>query len=114
MSRAQRQERLISEYGFLCRCERCELEARAATSCPIEAEQAAMDDSEGGESWERGGEGYSPEYALWFLKNVCPRVGCGGTLAPPTTTATVMECNFCGHLRTDAEFYAELGASEMM
>ena len=65
---------------------------------------------EEGEAWERMGDGYSAEYALWFLKNVCPLEGCGGTLAPPTTTADAMECNRCGCLRSDAEFYASLEA----
>ena len=67
-------------------------------------------EEEEGEAWEGQGEGYSAEYALWFLKNVCPLEGCGGTLAPPTTTADAMECNRCGCLRSDAQFYAELEA----
>ena len=70
---------------------------------------AGLSDDDDGEQWEQGGDGYSPEYALWFLKNVCPRPGCGGTLAPPSTDADVMECSYCGFMRTDAAFYAELG-----
>ena len=31
--------------------------------------------------------------------------GCGGTLAPPHTTADHMVCNYCGAKRTDEEFY---------
>ena len=44
-------------------------------------------------------------YALWFLKFLCPEEGCGGTLAPPHPAAETMECNYCGRLRSDAEFY---------
>ena len=91
------------------------------------------------EHWEQGGEGYSVEYSLWMLKFLCQRDGCGGTLAPPNPTADVMEvrcacapaarargipavvltlwalparaqCNYCGCMRTDAEFYEHLQA----
>ena len=81
---------------------------------------------DGAEAWEQGGEGYSVEYSLWMLKFLCPRLGCGGTLAPPNTTADVMEvrrsaalcrsgltrsqCNYSGALRTDDAFYAMLGS----
>lgn len=109
LPRAQRQERLLSDYGFVCRCQRCELEAAAALNCPPGGVDM-MDDSDDGEEWEQQGEGYTPEYALWFLKNVCPRSGCGGTLAPPSTCADTMVCNYCGCIRTDAQFYAELSA----
>jgi len=106
LPRAHRQARLLTDYGFVCACQRCQLEAAGARSCGASAMDA--DGSDDGEEWEQGGQGYTPEYALWFLKNVCPRSGCGGTLAPPSTVADVMECNFCGHLRTDAAFYADL------
>ena len=88
------------------------------------------DSSDGAEDWEQGGDGYSIEYSLWMLKFLCPKEDCGGTLAPPTTTAVVMEashasalalhrfltapphaqCNYCGYERSDAEFYAALEA----
>jgi SET and MYND domain-containing protein len=104
LPRAQRQERLLRDYGFRCACPRCELEAAAA----LQSSGDAMDAESGEENWERGGDGYSAEYALWFLKNVCPREGCGGTLAPPSEVADCMECNRCAYLRSDAEFYALL------
>jgi hypothetical protein len=34
-----------------------------------------------------------------------------GTLAPPNPNADHMECNFCGALRTDAEFFHVLEAA---
>ena len=105
LPRAQRQQRLLGDYGFACACARCELEGVAAAGAG-----GGMAADEEGEAWEGQGEGYSAEYALWFLKNVCPLEGCGGTLAPPTTTADAMECNRCGCLRSDAQFYAELEA----
>ena len=99
-----------------------------------DASLSSGDSSNSGEDWEQGGDGYSVEYSLWMLKFLCPKEGCGGTLAPPTTTAVVMEarlprlsaacgyigltrlvylrtqCNYCGHERTDAEFYEALEA----
>ena len=54
---------------------------------------SAGDSSDGAEDWEQGGDGYSVEYSLWMLKFLCPKEGCGGTLAPPTTTAVVMEAS---------------------
>jgi len=44
----------------------------------------------------------SPLTGTWGDSN------CGGTLAPPNPTADVMECNYCGYERSDAEFYAAL------
>ena len=65
-------------------CDRCQVEAQSASGGGAMAVDAAagLSDDDDGEHWEQGGDGYSPEYALWFLKNVCPRPGCGGTLAP--------------------------------
>ena len=60
----------------------------------MEASDDGSSDSSSGddaEQWEQGGEGYSVEYSLWMLKFLCPRDGCGGTLAPPNPTADVME-----------------------
>ena len=48
------------------------------------------------------------EYALWFMKNMCAEEDCGGTLAPPNPTATHCACNYCGRVRMDDAFFAQL------
>ena len=47
-----------------------------------------------------------PTYALWFVRNMCPVDGCGGTLAPPHARADHMTCNYCGGDGGDEEFFA--------
>jgi len=42
-----------------------------------------------------------------MLKYVCPKGGCGGTLAPLLSTDRV-QCNMCSFTRTEAEFLEEL------
>ena len=56
-----------------------------------DASLSSGESSDSAEDWEQGGDGYNVEYSLWMLKFLCPKEGCGGTLAPPTTTAVVME-----------------------
>lgn len=51
-----------------------------------------------------------PTYALWFVRNMCPVDGCGGTLAPPHARADHMTCNYCGERRSDEEFFRRLDA----
>ena len=66
---------------------------------------AALDDAER----ERRSRGSLPlGVAMWFARNMCPEEGCGGTLAPPNTTADYMTCNYCGRRRTDEEFFRAL------
>lgn len=112
------------------RCERCTVEM--AEEGALEEAMEADSDSEGaaggaGAHAGAGGEqqqgaaaaptatlGADPAlrrrmYALWFLKFMCPEDGCGGSLAPPATTADAMVCNYCGRVRTDKEFFEELG-----
>ena len=111
---AERQQRLLSDYGFSCKCvspssaqpashllihsvplqscKRCEIEGQGLAGMAVSDDDSASGDSSvSGEDWEQGGDGYSVEYSLWMLKFLCPKEGCGGTLAPPTTTAVVME-----------------------
>lgn len=76
---------LMQDYGFVCECERCKIEA----------------------NWDENG-GDFPH--AWFLsKYVCDRMNCSGTMAPlppkddddNETPSNVQECNFCGNLKTD-------------
>jgi SET and MYND domain-containing protein len=60
-------------------------------------------------------EALEPGYlSVFLLKYLCPKEGCGGTLAPVQGSSSsssggeVCECSVCGALRTEAQFLAEL------
>lgn len=121
-----RQERLQDEYGFWCKCARCNVESEwkdedkddegesddelevgagdlgAGKSKPNDAERGADDDDDFG-------------HAMFFVKYLCPVEECGGTMAPlppgeldAQSLEGSMECNFCGHVRSDEEFHRDL------
>ncbi|GJU18468.1 histone-lysine N-methyltransferase ASHR2 [Tanacetum coccineum] len=120
----ERQKRLKDDYGFVCECDRCKVEANWSES---DDSGAAMDDGDGenvGEDEEEAnmdedvdeemdGEGedggvvndgdddFPHEY--FFVNFMCERENCGGTLAPlPPSAATsncVMECHVCGSFK---------------
>ena len=123
----QRQERCRQQYGFVCRCPRCREEA---TWPPAERGEEEDDDGKDsvqmGDNDDRGDAPHDsgggtddqvvdPGYIHVFLfKFVCPRDGCGGTMAPTGTGGQQQEeliCNVCEGTRTEAEFLAELEAS---
>ena len=117
----QRQERCREQYGFICRCPRCKEEAtwppeeqgaESAEDVNLAKELSAavktesMMDIQGQDVADAG-------YIHVFLfKYVCPREGCGGTMAPVNQhQSDELQCNVCGKIRTEAEFLAELEAS---
>lgn len=121
---SERQKRLKDDYGFVCECDRCKVEANWSES---DEDGAAMDDGDGenvGEDEEEtnmdedvdeemdgegedgsvvnGGDDDFP-HAYFFVNFMCERENCGGTLAPlPPSAATsngVMECHVCGSFK---------------
>ncbi|MQL78585.1 hypothetical protein Taro_011017 [Colocasia esculenta] len=105
----ERQRRLLEDYGFTCECDRCMVE-KTWKDEEDELEEEAMDDEEmeggeaGGEDEGMGGmeDGDFP-HAYFFMRYMCQRESCGGTLAPLALSAQsvvsdVMECNVCGRL----------------
>ncbi|XP_076889268.1 histone-lysine N-methyltransferase ASHR2-like [Bidens hawaiensis] len=114
----ERQKRLSEDYGFVCDCDRCKVEAGWSES---EEEGLAMDDGDDDDVNEEGNDG-SEEGAMdedvdermegeddfphtyFFLNYMCDRTNCGGTLAPlppsGAETSGVMECNVCGNLKS--------------
>lgn len=111
----ERQRRLLEDYGFVCRCDRCEVEKNWKDN-EDEGEDAMEDDMEEEEEEEVGDdddqegkdemedEGADFPHAYFFVSFVCDRENCGGTLAPlpPSVDgipSEVMECNVCGRLR---------------
>jgi SET and MYND domain-containing protein len=129
---ASRRRRLRDTFGFECHCARCELEMRWAREdgdgvgdegedfgCPDDAARdrlAAEKDEDdqkkmaslSADDLKRRSERVPSEYAVFFLKNLCPDPECGGTLAPPNPRAAHMTCNACGSERTDERFYEQL------
>ncbi|CAI9117390.1 OLC1v1018781C1 [Oldenlandia corymbosa var. corymbosa] len=113
---AERQRRLKEDYGFICDCDRCKVEANWSDQEEEELEEenfgdeneAAMDEDDDEEmvADEYGGVAEDASdfpHAYFFLEYMCNRENCWGTLAPlppsDMTPSTVMECNVCGYLR---------------
>ncbi|KAK6917043.1 SET domain [Dillenia turbinata] len=116
---SERQKRLLDDYGFVCACDRCKVESNWS-----DEEDEVMDEDDGGDSLDddydddlmvgsgnenendNGVEGDFP-HAYFFLKFMCQRENCWGTLAPlpPSegVTSTIMECNVCGNLKKGDE-----------
>ncbi|KAK7252546.1 hypothetical protein RIF29_36567 [Crotalaria pallida] len=81
---------LMEDYGFICECDRCKIEA----------------------NWPhhdcQNYEEYSDLPHMRFLsKYVCDRKNCNGTLAPlppkDNVPSNVLECNFCGNFKIDSD-----------
>ena len=111
----ERQERCQQEYGFTCTCGRCKEEA-AWPSEEGGVGDAAMADAGGSgagseqQQGEADGEPDAGYISMFMMKFVCPEEDCLGTMAPLQLGSDVAECNVCGHMRTEAEFLAELEA----
>uniref|UniRef100_A0A7N0TDK5 SET domain-containing protein n=1 Tax=Kalanchoe fedtschenkoi TaxID=63787 RepID=A0A7N0TDK5_KALFE len=115
---AVRQKRLLEDYGFSCECDRCKVEAGWSEDEDVDGE---MEEEEVGDEEmeddddllddeqmygdEKGGSNDFP-HAYFFVRYMCDKEICGGTLAPlPPSgdghSSNVMECNVCGNLKPD-------------
>lgn len=124
-SYAVRQQRLLEDYGFRCVCDRCEVEKNWKDD-EDEGDDEGMEGmeqegEEGGMEGDSGGEGEDADFphAYFFIRYVCERENCGGTLAPLPPSpqgppSHVMECNACGLLRKDEDVDGEEGESSML
>lgn len=133
-----RQRRLLEDYGFACDCDRCKVEAnwsdrdRDPEEEEEEEDNVIMEEEEEKEGEEEvmeedmaeaeeaeRGDNSETEFphAYFFVRYMCNRNNCGGTLAPlppslpsqsqllrsPSSSSSsdvVMECNVCGNLQT--------------
>ncbi|KVH95746.1 histone-lysine N-methyltransferase ASHR2 [Cynara cardunculus var. scolymus] len=118
---SERQKRLRDDYGFVCECDRCKVEANWS-DCDEdddldvddnneeeddEEPTAVMDEDPDVEMEGEDGDAMKGEddfpHAYFFLTYMCDRKNCWGTLAPVTpsvaTTSIVMECNVCGYCK---------------
>ncbi|KAH6756601.1 ASH1-related protein 2 [Perilla frutescens var. hirtella] len=115
---SDRQRRLKEDYGFVCDCDRCKVEANWSDNeeegeGEMDHDEDDMDEDNGDGDGDEGVDlettdcGMDKEnddfpHAYFFVRYMCSRDNCGGTLAPlPPVDARpsmVMECNVCGSL----------------
>ncbi|WCJ23191.1 Histone-lysine N-methyltransferase ASHR2 [Euphorbia peplus] len=109
---ANRQKRLLEDYGFSCDCDRCKVEANWSDDEVVEGEEeeAAMeeDTEETMEEEEEEEEDTNFPHAYFFVRYMCKRENCWGTLAPlqpsqPNQASNLMECNVCGNIKCDED-----------
>ncbi|XP_059635557.1 histone-lysine N-methyltransferase ASHR2 [Cornus florida] len=121
---SERQNRLREDYGFTCECDRCKVEANwseddndnnenedddneeAMDEDLVEEEYDRMADSEAEDGIEVKRDDDDFPHAYFFLRYMCNRKNCWGTLAPLPPSSNVMECNVCGNLRKDEHYDA--------
>lgn len=110
---SDRQKRLRDDYGFTCDCDRCKVEANwsdedeGGEAMDDEEEQleecnddVQMADDEEPEE-ETNDQSNDFPHAYFFIKYMCNRNNCWGTLAPlppSDSSSNLMECNVCGNL----------------
>ncbi|XP_068333413.1 histone-lysine N-methyltransferase ASHR2 [Pyrus communis] len=122
-SYSNRQRTLAEDYGFACQCDRCKVEASWSDNEEAEEEAEGMDEDQDQEmeassesepesgidieeaKAEAQGEADFP-HAYFFVRFMCNRTNCWGTLAPlppkdDGSPSNVMECNVCGSLKKD-------------
>ncbi|XP_020598266.1 histone-lysine N-methyltransferase ASHR2 [Phalaenopsis equestris] len=113
----ERQKRLIEDYGFHCSCDRCEVERNWKDEDEEEEGEEDMEEEDGdgrleGMEEEIGDGDDDFPHAYFFVRYVCERENCGGTMAPLPPSpdgaqSSVIECNVCGRLRKEDGFGGE-------
>ncbi|KAG2577362.1 histone-lysine N-methyltransferase ASHR2-like [Panicum virgatum] len=124
---ADRQRRLLEDYGFRCECDRCQVESRWKDDDADDNNgDDAMEEEEGEE--DGGDDGMEEEgadgdddfpHAYFFVRYLCDNEGCWGMLAPlpPSPNGElshVFECNLCGKLRKEEDAMPDEGSSGMV
>ncbi|KAG0522894.1 hypothetical protein BDA96_07G077100 [Sorghum bicolor] len=132
---ADRQRRLLEDYGFRCECDRCQVESQwkdddddnnggdGDDTMEEEGEDDAGDRGDDGMEEEEGdgatdGNDDFP-HAYFFVRYLCDNEGCWGMLAPlpPSPNGDlshVFECNLCGKLRKEEDAMPDEGTSGMV
>lgn len=118
---SSRQKRLLGDYGFTCDCDRCKVEANWSDDENDDQEGIAeevMDEDEdedqqmAAEDGPVGGDSDFP-HAYFFLRYMCNRENCWGTLAPlppsDATPSSFLECNVCGNLKQEEDIDGDQG-----
>lgn len=123
---ADRQKRLLEDYGFACDCDRCRVERNWRHDDEVgggddegmmeEDTKHHHDNNDKGmevteEEEEEDNDNDDFPHAYFFVRYVCQRDNCGGTLAPlppsddngmPAASNT-LECNVCGQLSKEED-----------
>ncbi|KAH1089187.1 hypothetical protein J1N35_016444 [Gossypium stocksii] len=115
-----RQKRLAEDYGFTCNCDRCKVEAHwSDNEADVIDDSGTVEENEDEEIMEEDndeqmvasegdevGEADFP-HAYFFVRYMCNREKCWGTLAPlpPSNDvqSKVLECNVCGDLKSEED-----------
>ncbi|EMS54848.1 hypothetical protein TRIUR3_04246 [Triticum urartu] len=119
---ADRQRRLLEDYGFRCECDRCQIESKWKFDDDNDGGDGddTMEEGHGKEVAEDGGdEGMEQEegsdddeddfpHAFFFVRYLCDREDCYGMLAPlpplPSGELShIFECNACGQLKKEED-----------
>ncbi|KAL8144267.1 hypothetical protein V2J09_017299, partial [Rumex salicifolius] len=116
---SERQKRLLNDYGFACTCDRCKVEANWSDKedeDEDEDDEAMEEEDEEGDDQMMGGSDEDRNeivvdddndfpHAYFFLRYMCSKENCGGTLAPVPpasgSPSNIMECNMCGTLKNE-------------
>ncbi|KAF7809569.1 histone-lysine N-methyltransferase ASHR2 [Senna tora] len=120
---SSRQKRLMEDYGFACKCDRCNIEANWSDNESVEDDAEDIEEAMDEDQYENmaasdteinsQGENNDFPHAYFFLKYMCDRNNCFGTLAPlppqGDAPSDVMECNVCGNLKRDNGFDGDGG-----
>ncbi|PUZ50505.1 hypothetical protein GQ55_6G063600 [Panicum hallii var. hallii] len=129
---ADRQRRLLEDYGFRCECDRCQVESRWKDDDDDnngdDGDDAMEEEEDGGDGGDDGmeeegdanadGDDDFP-HAYFFVRYLCDSEGCWGMLAPlpPSPNGElshVFECNLCGKLRKEEDAMPDEGGSGMV
>ncbi|NP_001299818.2 Histone-lysine N-methyltransferase ASHR2 [Zea mays] len=132
---ADRQRRLLEDYGFRCECDRCQVESQWKDDDDNNGDDGDDTMEEEGEDdvGDRGDDGIEEEegdgatnggdddfpHAYFFVRYLCDNEGCWGMLAPlpPSPNGDlshVFECNLCGKLRKEEDVIPDEGTSGMV
>ncbi|KAJ1267726.1 hypothetical protein BS78_07G079700 [Paspalum vaginatum] len=127
---ADRQRRLLEDYGFRCECDRCQIESRwkddddnnGDEGDDAMEEEGEEDGADGGDDGMEEEDGRADDddfpHAYFFVRYLCDSEGCWGMLAPlpplPNGELShVFECNLCGKLRKEEDAVPDEGTSGM-
>lgn len=106
-----RQAQCAEVYGFVCTCARCKCEqAELSTSDSPLVRVDAVGAGLGVTRHDDGREALDPSYLhLFLMKYTCKVEGCFGTYVPEVgSPQKAVQCNICGHQRTEADFLQEV------
>ncbi|CAO2189353.1 unnamed protein product [Urochloa humidicola] len=128
---ADRQHRLLEDYGFRCECDRCQVESQwkdddnngddGDEAMEEEGEEdGGADGDDGMEDGDGGDEGDDDfPHAYFFVRYLCDSEGCWGMLAPlpPSPNGKlshVFECSLCGKMRKEEDAMPDERTSGMI